>query len=339
MNATNLDTKPSWLSQVKGFEGADDRKAIVQLVDTLLPYLALYALMLVLLHLGAPIWLPLLLALPGGAFLVRTFILFHDCCHGSFLSSRRANDALGIVLGILALTPFADWRRSHGIHHSSAGNLDRRGLGDIWTMTVAEYAASPPLRRLLYRFYRNPITLFIFGPFFIFVLLNRFPSKGAKKRQIRDLVLHNAALIAMGAALSIAFGPLDWLLVQGSIIFFGGIAGIWMFYVQHQFDPTYWARDDRWSSFDAALQGSSWYRLPRIAQWITGNIGLHHIHHLNPRIPNYRLQACLDAIPELVLPGSMNFARSLKSIGLNLWDEKGGILVSFRRSHALIAPA
>jgi len=325
-----VEAKPGWLARLKEFEGAVDRKALLQLLDTLVPYLILFTAMLFTSRLGAPLWVTLLLALPAGAFLMRTFILFHDCCHGSFLSSRRANDGLGRILGVLVLTPFGDWRRSHGIHHGTSGNLDRRGLGDVWTMTVEEYRASPPLRRLLYRFYRNPITLFILGPFFTFVLMNRLPSRGAGARQIRDLVIHDAAFLGLGLGLSLLFGPATWALVQGSTIFVGGIAGIWMFYVQHQFDPTYWARNGSWSSLEAALQGSSWYRLPPVAQWITGNIGLHHVHHLCPRIPNYRLQDCLEAIPELRLPQSMSFLRSLRSIRLNLWDEAASTLVSFR---------
>ncbi|MEI6876635.1 MAG: fatty acid desaturase [Spirochaetota bacterium] len=330
MSYKTREAKPEWLDKLRDFEKSDNRKALTQLADTLLPYLAGMSLMFLSRSLGWPLWITLLLALPTGGFLVRSFILFHDCCHGSFLPSRKANDALGFLLGIVAFTPFADWRRSHGIHHSTAGNLDKRGLGDVWTMTVDEYRTGPLLKRALYRFYRNPVTLFVFGPFFIFILLNRLPSAGARGRQLRDLVAHDLSLVAVGALLSVIFGIWNYLLVQGSVIFFGGLAGIWMFYVQHQSDPTYWERGKAWSFVDAALVGSSWYKLPRAVQWITGNIGLHHIHHLSPRIPNYRLEDCLEAIPELRVKEPLGFTKSLHSIFLKLWDERARSLVTFK---------
>jgi omega-6 fatty acid desaturase (delta-12 desaturase) len=335
MNEEIKDARPAWLGRIKDFEGPVNRSALIQLVNTVLPYLAGLALMFASRVLDWPIWVTLILALPTGAFMVRTFILFHDCCHGSFVSSRKLMETLGFVLGVLVFTPFRDWRRTHWIHHNTVGNLDKRGLGDVWTMTVEEYKASPASRRFLYRFYRNPITLFIFGPFFTFILTNRFPTKGSNAAQHRELIFHNLALFAVAAILSLAFGFWNYVLIQGSVIFLGGIVGIWMFYVQHQFDPSYWEHGEGWSFIDAALVGSSWYRLPKVLQWLTGNIGLHHIHHLSPRIPNYRLQACLDSIPELREKTPLRLARSLRAISLNLWDEKGGGLISFRRLRRL----
>ena len=338
MQTQRTEDRPAWTAMLKKFEGAVDWRARIQLLNTILPYLALFFAMLIMAHAKVSPWIVLALALPAGGFLTRSFIIFHDCCHGSYLSSRKRNDLLGIFLGLLVFTPFADWRRSHGIHHVTAGNLDRRGLGDVWTMTVAEYEASTRLERLRYRMYRNPIVLFVLGPFFIFVVMNRLPSRGAKGVQLRDLIFHDTALVAIAAGLSLAFGFLPWLLVQGSILLAGGMIGIWMFYVQHQFDPSYWRHGEGWSFFDAAMEGSSWYRLPPLLQWITGNIGLHHVHHLAPRIPNYRLQACLDAIPELRLKNHLGIARSLRSITLNLWDEAAGGLVSFRMLRTRLSP-
>lgn len=327
---------PRWTAGLKTFERPDGRRALLQLADTLLPYLAGLLAMLFALRLLPSPWLALLLAIPAGGFMVRTFILFHDCCHGSFLPSRRANDALGAFLGILVFTPFADWRRSHGRHHQTTGQLDERGIGDVWTMTVAEYRAAGRAKRLLYRFYRNPLTLFVLGPFFIFLLINRFPSKGAGRRQKRDLVFHNLALLLFHGGMCLVFGVIPWVLVQASVLLVGGLVGIWMFYVQHQFDPTWWARGSEWSFVEASFQGSSWYRLPRPLQWMTGNIGLHHVHHLNPRIPNYRLQDCLEAIPELRLKKPLGFLMSLRAISLKLWDENRRALVPFS---ALRGPA
>jgi len=329
MQTQTTEDRPAWTATLKKFEGAVDWRARIQLVDTILPYLALFFAMLILARAKVSPWIVLALSLPAGGFLTRSFIIFHDCCHGSYLASRKLNDLLGRALGLLVFTPFADWRRSHGIHHVTAGNLDRRGLGDVWTMTVGEYEASTRFERLRYRLYRNPLVLFVLGPFFIFVVTNRFPSRGAKGAQLRDLILHDTALVAIAAGLSLAFGLLPYLFVQGSILLAGGMVGIWMFYVQHQFDPSYWRHGEGWSFFDAAMEGSSWYRLPPALQWITGNIGLHHVHHLAPRIPNYRLQACLDAIPELRLKNNLGIVRSLRSISLNLWDEAAGGLISF----------
>ncbi len=328
--ATQIEHAPLWLPRLKDFSAPADRRAIIQLANTLVPYAVLLALMYATMRLGAPLWATLLLAVPAGGFLVRAFILFHDCCHGSFLSSRRAMDAVGAVLGILTFTPYQEWRHSHGVHHSSVGNLDRRGIGDVWTMTADEYRAAPPFRRFLYRAYRHPLILFGFGPLFLFLIINRFPTKGAKRTQVRSVVLTNFAVLAVAAAGCLVLGLREYLTIQLSVLFVAALAGIWLFYVQHQFDPTYWARSEDWQSLDAALLGSSFYKLPAVLRWFSGNIGLHHIHHLNPRIPNYRLQECLKAIPELRLEHPLTLGRSFAAVSLNLWDEARRRLVSFR---------
>ena len=328
---------PPWLARLKEFAVPDRKKATIQLIDTLIPYFSILVLMYLTIRWAAPVWVTIALSIPAGSFMVRAFILFHDCCHGSFLKSRRAMDIIGTVLGIVTFTPYSEWRNSHGIHHSTVGNLDRRGVGDVWTMTVEEYRASPRFRRFLYRGYRHPVILFGFGPFFLFLLINRFPKKNAKTKQSRSVVLTNLAILGLALFFSFLIGPRAYLLIQIPTLFFSALAGIWLFYVQHQFDPTYWARSEDWQSLEASMNGSSFYKLPKVLQWFSGNIGMHHIHHLLPRIPNYRLQACLDAIPELVLDKPLTFWRSLRAVSLNLWDEAGRRLVSFRELRHLRA--
>jgi omega-6 fatty acid desaturase (delta-12 desaturase) len=314
---------------MKKYEGANPARAVGQMLNTLLPYAALWTFMILTMQIGLPYWVTLLLAVPAAGLLVRVFIFFHDCCHGSFFRSQAANRIVGTITGILTFTPFAEFRYTHGVHHATAGDLDRRGVGDVWTMTVAEYQAAPAAKRLGYRLYRNPFVMFLLGPIYTFFIYNRLPKKGSGARQIRSIMITNAGILAFAAAIGLTFGWRTYFGIQIPIMFFGGIVGVWLFYVQHQFDPSYWARHEEWGSIDAALQGSSYYRLPAVLQWISGNIGLHHVHHLKPRIPNYNLQRCLDAIPELQLPDFLTIGRSFKSIWLNLWDEEHGALIGF----------
>jgi acyl-lipid omega-6 desaturase (Delta-12 desaturase) len=326
---TRRQNAPPWLAAMKTYERADTVKAVAQIVNTLLPYAALWALMIVTVRLGFPYWVTLLLTVPAAGLLVRTFIFFHDCCHGSFLPSSTANRVFGAIAGIITFTPFAEFRYTHGVHHATAGDLDRRGVGDVWTMTVAEYKAAPRLTRLQYRLFRHPLVMFVLGPVFTFFIVNRVPKKGSGARQVRSVMITNLGITACAVAIGFSFGWDAYLGIQLPILMFGGMAGIWLFYVQHQFDPTYWARHEEWGSVESAMQGSSYYKLPKVLQWMTGNIGLHHVHHLKPRIPNYHLQACLDAIPELQLPDFLSLGRSFGSIGLNLWDEERALLIGF----------
>lgn len=333
----NPAVRPEWIGNMEPFAKPNLKRAIIQLANTVIPYACLIALMAASTVMAWPAWVTLLMALPAGAFLVRIFILFHDCCHGSYLSSRKAMHIVGAVLGFLVFTPFGQWRHSHGIHHSTAGNLDRRGIGDVWTMTVDEYNASAPLRRLKYRLFRHPLVLFGLGPLFTFVVIQRFPVRGSSPLQKRSVLLTDLALLAVVGLASATIGIKAYLLIQLPVMFIAGMCGIWLFYVQHQFDPTYWARSDEWESMEAAMQGSSFYKLPAVLQWFSGNIGLHHIHHLKPRIPNYNLQACLDAVTELRLPDPLTIRKSIGSIGLNLWDETRKRLLSFRQAAQVLA--
>lgn len=326
-------TRPGWLSQLKAYEHAVHWRAAWQLVSTLVPYAALLVLMYLSIQAGYSYWVTLALSVPTAAFVVRLFVIFHDCSHGSYFSSQRMNRAVGAVLGVITFTAYGSWKYGHGIHHSSSGNLDRRTIGEIWTLTVDEYRASPWWKRLAYRIYRNPIFLFGIAPMLLFVLIQRFPDKLANKRQVKSVIYTNLALagIVTAAAFTIGIGP--YLMIQLPVIYFAGMGGIWLFYVQHQFDPGYWERAEEWNSFDSALEGSSYYKLPKILQWFTANIGLHHVHHLRPRIPNYNLQRCLDDIPELQLKDHLTIRASVSSMFMNLWDEKNKQLISFRQLH------
>jgi omega-6 fatty acid desaturase (delta-12 desaturase) len=322
-------SRPEWLGQLKAFEHPVRWRAVWQLVSTLVPYAALLYIMYFTIQGGYPVWVTLLLAVPTAAFVVRIFVIFHDCSHGSYFKSQRANRAVGAVLGVLTFTAYGSWKYGHGIHHSSSGNLDRRTIGEIWTLTVAEYQASSWWKRAAYRIYRNPFFLFGVAPVFLFVVLQRFPDPLATKRQIRSIIFTDIALVGIvtAAAFTIGLGP--YLLIQLPVIYLAAMGGVWLFYVQHQFDPGYWERAEEWDSVDAAIDGSSYYKLPRILQWFTANIGLHHVHHLRPRIPNYNLQRCLDAIPELRVKDHLTVRASVSSMFMNLWDEENKRLVSF----------
>jgi omega-6 fatty acid desaturase (delta-12 desaturase) len=306
------------------------RKATWQLLDTFVPYFALWILMVFMVHRGDSYWILLALTIPASLLLLRIFIFFHDCCHNSLFASRRANRILGYIAGILTFTPYDDWRRSHGRHHNTAQDLDRRGVGDIWTLTVEEYLAAPKRKRLAYRFYRNPFALFGLFPSIYFFIRQRFPNKVAGKRERYSVVFTDMAIGAIIAGASMTIGLSTYFLIQLPIMAIAGAIGVWLFYVQHQFEGVYWARHENLDPRRAAMEGSSYYRLPKVLQWFTGNIGLHHIHHLHPLIPNYHLQGFYDAEPALQAVEPVTIRRSLKSLRLNLWDEEGQKMVSFQ---------
>ncbi len=324
------ESKPAWVAELKRFEKTNPRRVALQLLDTLVPYLALLALMYLTMAWRLPYVVTALLAIPAGALMVRNFIILHDCGHGTFVASPVTRQIIGNVLGVLTFTAFSDWRRTHGIHHSSSGNLDRRGVGDVWTMTLEEYTASTPFRRLCYRLFRNPFVMFGLGPLYSFMLLHRFPARGSSRNQVVSVILTNLAIAGIIVAAAFTIGIKAYLLIQFPVFLVGGAGGVWLFYIQHQFDPSYWARTEEWESMEAALRGSSYYKLPPVLQWISGNIGFHHIHHLRPRIPNYNLQDCLNAIPELQLRDPLLLWPSLKSIRLKVWDERSKVLLTFR---------
>jgi omega-6 fatty acid desaturase (delta-12 desaturase) len=265
-------------------------------------------------------------------FLVRTFIVFHDCSHGSFVPSRRANEWLGVACGLLVYTPFHSWRHEHAVHHASAGDLDRRGMGDVETLTVAEYAGSTRGRRIAYRLMRNPFVLLGVGPLWALILEPRLVPGWARVRFGRKILATDAALVALLGGLFALAGWRAVLLVQLVPAMLAGAAGIWLFYVQHQFEDVYWERKDQWRYVESALRGSSYLRLPRILQFFTGNIGLHHVHHLNARIPNYNLQRAHDENPLFQDVHRLSFWDAVRALRLKLYDERSGRLITFAQA-------
>lgn len=310
---------------VARYQKPSAKRAAWQLTNTFGPYALSWFAMYHALQVS--LWLTATLAILSGALLIRIFIIFHDCAHGSYFDSRRANEVVGRICGVLTFTPFSHWRREHAIHHASAGDLDRRGTGDIWTMTVEEYLHASQARRLGYRLVRNPLILFVIAPLFVFVAKQRFAPPSADRRQRRSVWATNVALLCMVALFVRVYGFAPYLLIQSIALAVAGTAGIWLFYVQHQFEGVYWERGERWDATSAALYGSSFYKLPNVLQWISGNIGFHHIHHLSPRVPNYNLQAChkSDRIFERVKP--ITLRASLRCLTFRFWDEDSGRLV------------
>jgi len=305
-------------------------RAAWQIIDTVVPYALLWALAIVLFHHQVSLWLCFIPVLVAAPFLVRIFVIFHDSCHSSFFKSKWANQLTGYLSGILVFTPFQDWRQAHLRHHATAGNLDKRGVGDIWTLTVEEYLAAPKAKRIIYRIFRNPFFLFGFGPAFVFLFLQRFSQKGIQHKGRFSVYLTNLGIISVALLAGATIGFKTYLMIQLPITIIAATLGLWLFYVQHQFEESYWEHDDIRDSLKAALQGSSYYKLPKIAQWFTGNIGLHHIHHLNPGIPNYNLQACHNEIQKLQHIEPMGIRKSLKSLRIHLWDENSKKLISFK---------
>ena len=322
-----------WKEIVAKYQQPSTSRAVWQIINTVVPYAGIWYLM----HLSLSVswWLTVPLAILAGAFLVRVFIIFHDCGHGSYFRSRTANDVLGFVAGVLTFTPYYHWRWEHAIHHASSGHLDKRGVGDIWTMTVQEYLESSRWKRFAYRLARNPVILFAIAPLYLFLIQQRIPSSKANPRERLSVHWMNLAIVAVTFAMSWAFGLGAYLIIQLIVILVAGASGVWLFYVQHQFEDVYWERGENWDFTAAALQGSSFYKLPKILQWFSGNIGFHHIHHLSPRIPNYNLERCHQADPMFQQVKPITLFSSLKSITFRLWDEQQRKLVGYRRLREL----
>ena len=314
-----------WRRMVARYHEPDRKLAFKQVATSFLPYIALWYLMYE--SLDISYGLTLALALLAAGFLMRVFIVLHDCAHGSFLRSRRWNDVFGFVGGVLSLTPYHYWRHTHVIHHATSGNLDRRGTGDIWTMTMREYREASLWRRLQFRFYRNPICLFVIGPVYVVLIKNRFAGAHFGWRWQRSVLWANLAMLGLGAALSLAGGFQDYLRIQLPVLTLATAFGVWLFYVQHQFEGVSWERQPHWDHFTAAMRGSSYYELPKLLQWFSGNIGFHHIHHLSPRIPNYFLERCHRENPLLQKATKLRFLTSLRTIRLRVWDEERNRLV------------
>ncbi len=325
--ATGGHEPAAWRDIVVRYQTADVRKSVTQVCTTFIPLGCLLYLMFA--SLALPYWITLALAVPTAGMMVRTFIIMHDCGHGSFFPSRRANDVLGFVAGVLTLTPYTQWRRDHAIHHATSGDLERRGHGDIMTLTVREYLQRPRGSRLLYRLFRHPLIMFGLGPFYLMFWQRLQPPDAPTMKKVNSVYATNAALLALVIILSLFIGFKALLLIYLPVFVISGAVGIWLFYVQHQFEDAYWKKHGEWNYYTSAMSGSSYLKLPRVLQWFTGNIGLHHIHHLNPRIPNYSLQQCHDENPSLREVTVLTLRDGLKTISLKLWDEDNQQMIGY----------
>jgi acyl-lipid omega-6 desaturase (Delta-12 desaturase) len=320
----------SWRAKLGRYEHADHGLALLDLATSALPYVALSA--LIYFTVSISYLLALALALPAAVFLVRTFVVFHDCSHGSFFASRRANAWMGTSLGLLLYSPFVRWRHDHAIHHASSGDLTRRGTGDIRTLTVAEYHGLPWRSRLGYRLTRNPLVMFGLGPIVAMIIGPRIVAKGARERMRRSVIGTNLALAVMVGALCWLMGWLDYLLVFAPSALLAGSIGIWLFYVQHQFEDAYWEDAGDWDYADAALRGSSFLKLPPPLRFCTGNIGYHHVHHLNARIPNYHLRRAHEENPIFHDVPTLSLLDGVRAVSLKLWDEDRRRMVTFAQA-------
>ena len=336
-NLTKAKSVLAWKEIVARYQKPSVGRGVWQIVNTLVPYAALWYLMY--LSLAVSYWLVVPLAVLAGGFMIRTFIIHHDCGHGSFFKYSKANDVLGFITGVLTFAPYYHWRWEHALHHATSGDLDRRGMGDIWTLTVQEYLESSRWQRFAYRLARNPAVLFVIAPLFMFLVKHRFPKAKANPRERHSVYWTNLAILGVAAGLSWMIGLKAYLLIQLMVMGVAGSAGVWLFYVQHQFEGVYWERAEEWDYTAAALQGSSFYKLPKVLQWFSGNIGFHHIHHLSPRIPNYHLEKCHKAEPLFQNVKTVTLFSSFKSLTFRLWDEQRRKLVGYgclrtsRREH------
>jgi acyl-lipid omega-6 desaturase (Delta-12 desaturase) len=317
------------------YQRADLRRSLWQVANTFIPYLLLWYLMYR--SLAVAYWITLALAVLAAGFLVRIFIILHDCGHGSFFSSQRANDILGSICGVFTFTPYFQWRHDHAMHHATSGDLDRRGYGDVHTLTVAEYRAMSRWGRFKYRTFRHPLLMLLAGPIWSFIISQRIILPSSRSRERRSVHATNLALLIMASLLSLLMGLKAYLLIQLPVALLAATVAVWLFYCQHQFEETYWAQHKDWDFETAALEGSSYFHMPRILQWFTGNIGFHHVHHLNPRIPNYHLEASHNAHPRFQEATTLTWWSSWRCFIFKLWDEERQQLVRLREIERIVA--
>ncbi|MEE9347761.1 MAG: fatty acid desaturase [Robiginitomaculum sp.] len=335
--ASPKKTARDWMKILAAYREPHHGRSALELAITLIPFFALWFAAAFAVRVNY--WLPFLFSIPAAVFLVRIFIIQHDCGHGSFFRNKALNNWVGRALGILTMTPYDVWKRSHAIHHASSGNLDKRGTGDIAVLTVREYQNKSKFGQFMYRLYRHPLTLFVLGPFYIFVIRQRLPEnvKFKHPRQWLSAMATNAAIACVVFLVIYVFGLKSFLIVYLPITIMASTIGVWMFYVQHQFEDTQWDDSDEWSMHEAALHGSSFYDLPGFLRWLTGNIGIHHVHHLYARIPFYRLPKVLKENPALGEIKRVTLWESFKCANLKLWDEGSRRLVTYKQARAIMA--
>ena len=321
-----------WKSAVARYAAPSLSRTVLDIVTSVVPYLMLLIAMYVLLEVS--VVLALCLAPLAAGFLLRTFVVFHDCTHGSLFETKAANRRLGTFLGLLMYTPFESWRHSHAVHHATSGDLDRRGVGDVPTLTVAEYNARTPRGRVAYRLFRNPLVMFGLGPILTVVIMPRLVPKDARPRLRRSIIRTNVAIAVIVAGLCLLMGWWQYLIVQWPVAWLAASAGIFLFYVQHQFEDVYWENSDNWDYADAAIRGSSFLKLPPVLRYFTGNIGFHHVHHLSARIPNYNLRRAHEDLEVFRGVPTLTIADGARATRLKLWDEQRGRLVTFAEARA-----
>lgn len=319
--------------QIIPYEKSNLKASVWQMINTFVPFIILW--ILAYKSLSTSIFLTLIFDLAAALFLIRIFIIFHDCCHQSFFKNKTANKILGTITGIVTLFPFSQWKHSHSIHHATSSNLDKRGVGDMWVLTVEEYISASVWTKLAYRLYRNPLIMFGFGPIYIVLIANRFNAKNAKLKERLNTYITNIAIVGISALFCWQIGWENFLIIQGPIFFVSAALGIWLFYVQHQFEDTYFEEDENWDYVKAAVEGSSFYKLPKLLQWLTGNIGYHHVHHLSPRVPNYHLEDVHNNTLPLQNVPTITLKTSLSSLKFRLWDQENKKFISFKELKAM----
>ncbi|MEH7455025.1 fatty acid desaturase [Gottfriedia acidiceleris] len=322
------ENQKSLRKQIIPYEKSNLKASIWQMINTFIPFIFLWYLAYK--SISISVVLTIFIDIVAALFLIRIFIIFHDCCHQSFFKNKTANKVLGTITGVVTLFPFSQWKHSHSVHHATSGNLDKRGIGDMWVLTVEEYVSATFWTKIQYRLYRNPLLMFGLGPIYIVLISNRFNTKNAKLKERLNTYLTNILIVGVSALFCYIIGWENYLIVEGPIFFISAVLGIWLFYVQHQFEDTYFEEDANWEYVKAAVEGSSFYKLPKLLQWITGNIGYHHVHHLSPRVPNYNLESVHNNTLPLQNVPTITLKTSLTSLKFRLWDEETKQFVGFK---------
>lgn len=332
MRDTNMTSNTEKTKQLRKdvapFANSDMSKSVFQMINTIIPLIVLWVGAYAMASIS--IWAAIGLSVVAAGFVIRTFIIFHDCTHGSFFTSKKANDVVGLFTGVLTSFPYEKWKREHSIHHATSSNLDKRGVGDIDMMTVEEYLEASKGQRLWYRFYRNPFVMFGLGPLFLVLIANRLNLKDARKKERTNTILTNIILLVICGLLIFSFGWVTFLAVHGTTLFIAGSLGIWLFYIQHTYEDSYFEHNSEWDYVKAAVEGSSYYKLPMLLQWVTGNIGFHHVHHLAPRVPNYNLEKAHVEMPPLQMATTITLKKSLESLRYKLYDEEKRRFVTYK---------